>query len=110
MNPRTTAETAAAAREIVVSMVRAQIDVSVFVDRTLVNDHRSVSPSRAVRPTAAVISVEMIGPDDRHDDGGRMLLVVGEAHAWCNDEIMSAARRAAERIIRKHPTWRRQSH
>lgn len=110
MNLRTTADTAAAARQLVVSMVGTHIEVSVYVDRTHVSDHRAVRPWRIARPAAAVISVEMIGPDDEALSGQRMLLVKGEAHAWCTDEIVSAARRAAEGIMRKHPTWRRQSH
>ncbi len=116
---RTTAETAAAVREIIVDMVRAEIDVFVSIDRLLVNDHRTVAPSRRARPPGAVVLVEMIGPhgaegrpypEDGDAPADSRLLACGEARAWCNDEIVSAARRAAETIMRRHPAWRRRPH
>lgn len=102
-------DTAAAVRELMASLVGAHIDVSVYVDRMPPPEYRSAGASRAIRPGGARISVEMIGPDGLGANE-RLLLACGEAHAWCNDEIVSAVRRAAERIMRAHPAWRRQAH
>ena len=109
MNTLDRDDTAAAVRKLVASLVGAHIAVSVYVDRVLPIDYRSPGPSRAMRPGGARISVEMIGPDGV-GTRERPLLARGEAHAWCNDEIVSAVRRAAERIMRAHPAWRRQPH
>lgn len=104
-------ETAIAVRELVLSLVAIDIQVSVYVDRVLPRDARSAAgPARAMAPGGARISVEMIGPDNAVTDGERPLMVRSEAHAWCNEEILSAVRRAAERIMRAHPDWRRRPH
>lgn len=102
-------ETAAAARYVIASMVRPGVEVSVHVDRMLMNDRAGVALSRGERPTAALVSVEMVGPDGRQPLVHKAIVETGEAHAWCNDEILPAARRAAEGIIRRNPGWRRES-
>ena len=102
-------ETAAAARQLVGAMVQPTVQVSVLVDRMLADDHlASVRLSRAVRPAMALVSVEMVGPGERHLGQRKTVVDQGEAHAWCNDEIVGAARRAAEGIIRRNPAWRRE--
>lgn len=106
MSHLTTRETAAAARQVVAAMVRSTVQVCVQVDRMVIDDHRSsVRLSRTVRPATALVSVEMVGPGERRP-GQQAIIDQGEAHAWCNDEIVGAARRAAEGIIRRNPTWR----
>ncbi|HEX9462328.1 MAG TPA: hypothetical protein VGB82_06985 [Alphaproteobacteria bacterium] len=107
MSERTAGDRAAAAQQIIAAMVRPSIRVSVHIDHTLTDDHRSVTVSRTVRPAAALVSVEMVGPDGAFHKTQKKVVAKGEAHAWCNDEILSAARRAAEGIIRQHPAWRR---
>lgn len=109
MNTPNRDDTAAAVQELMASLVGAHIDVSVYVDRAPPAEYRSTGSSRLIRPGGALISVEMIGPDGLGANE-RPLLARGEAHAWCSDEIVSAVRRAAERIMRAHPAWRRQSH
>lgn len=107
MSYPTARETAAAARQLVAAMVQPTVKVSVQVDRMLANDHRSsVELSRTVRPATALVSVEMVGPGERRHGHRRAIIDQGEAHAWCNDEILAAARRAAEGIIRRNPAWR----
>jgi hypothetical protein len=100
-------ETAAAARQVVAAMVRPSVQVCVHVDRMVTDDHRgSIRLSRTVRPATALVSVEMVGPGEWRPGQRKTILDQGEAHAWCNDEIVGAARRAAEGIIRRNPTWR----
>ena len=107
MRTVTSGETAAAARQIVAAMVEPTIHVSVHIDGALIDDHRRSTAFRAVRPAAALVSVEMVGPESAFAQLPKTILATGEAHAWCNDEIVSAARRAAEGIMRKYPAWRR---
>lgn len=107
MSKPTATETAAAARHVIAGMVRPSVEVSVHVDRMLANDRRTVTVSRGERPAAALVSVEMVGPDGRYPLTHKKIADKGEAHAWCNDEILGAARRAAEGIIRRNPGWRR---
>lgn len=107
MSQPTARETAAAARQLVAAMVKPTVQVSVQVDRMVTDDHRSsVRLSRTVRPSMALVSVEMAGPGERHPGHRKIIIDQGEAHAWCNDEIVGAARRAAEGIIRRNPAWR----
>lgn len=108
MSEQTAGDRAAAAQQILATLVRPSIRVSVHIDHALTDDHRSVTVSRSVRPAAALVSVEMVGPDGSFHKTQKKIVAKGEAHAWCNDEILSAARRAAEGIIRKHPGWRRE--
>lgn len=107
MSKPTVGETAAAARHVITAMVQPGVEVSVRVDRLLVNDRRTVLLSRGERPETALVSVEMIGPDEHHPLAQKTIADTGEARAWCNDEILPAARRAAEGIIRRNPGWRR---
>lgn len=107
MSHPTARETAAAARQVVAAMVRPTVQVCVQVDRMVTDDHRSsVRLSRTVRPATALVSVEMVGPGERSSGHRKTIIDQDEAHAWCNDEIVGAARRAAEGIIRRNPTWR----
>ena len=101
---RTNFGLAMAARQIVLSMVRSHIEVSVDVGRVPTGE--PVGRSRAGRMASAVVLVEMIGPAGDARLPERMILAKGEANAWCSDEIANAARRAAERIMRRYPAWR----
>jgi len=102
--------TAIAVRELVLSLVGLEVQVSVYVDRVLPREYRSVRPVRTMGPGGARVSVEMVGPDSADLAGKRPLTARSEAHAWCNEEILSAVRRAAERIMCTHPAWRRRPH
>ena len=101
MSHPTAHETAAAARQTVAAMVQPTVQVSVQVGDIVIDD------SRAAQPATTLVSVEMVGPDERRPDRRMTVIDRGEAHAWCNDEIVGAARRAAEGIIRRNPAWRR---
>lgn len=103
-------ETAMAVRELLLSLVGLDVQVSVHVDRVLPREVRSVRPLRTMGPGGARVFVEMIGPDGTDLTVKRPLTARSEAHAWCNEEILSAVRRAAERIMRTHPAWRRRPH
>jgi len=107
MNTATVGKRAVAAQQVIAAMVEPTIHVSVHVDGLLGDDHRSTTSFRTSRPSSALVSVEMVGPDAPLGRMPRKIVVSGEAHAWCNDEILSAARRAAEGIMRRHPAWRR---
>ena len=107
MSTATAGSRAEAAQQVVAAMVEPTIHVSVHVDRVLGDDHRSTTSFRTSRPVSALVSVEMVGPDTALGRVSRKIVASGEAHAWCNDEILSAARRAAEGIMRRHPAWRR---
>ncbi len=107
MSKPTAGETAAAAQHVIAAMVRPSVQVNVHVDRVLPNDRRIVTVSRTERPAAALVSVEMVGPAGAFHLAQKKIIDRGEAHAWCNDEILGAARRAAEGIIRRNPGWRR---
>jgi len=107
MSTATAGKRAVAAQQLIAAMVAPTIHVSVHVDRVLGDDHRSTTSFRSSRPASALVSVEMVGPDAVLGRMPRKIVASGEAHAWCNDEILSAARRAAEGIMRKHPAWRR---
>lgn len=110
MGKATVIETAAAARLAIAEMVQPAVQVIVQIDRMLSDDHRNtIRLARAIRPASAVVMVEMVGPAGLVHDSGSTIVDQGEAHAWCNDEIPSAARRAAEGIIRRNPTWRRRA-
>ena len=103
-------DTAIAVRELVLSLVGLEVQVSVYVDRVLPREDRSAGPLRTMGPGGARVSVEMVGPDSADLTGKRPVAAKSEAHAWCNEEILSAVRRAAERIMRAHPAWRRRPH
>ena len=94
------------ARQAVEAMVGAHIEVSVDADRLLkaAVDERRARPSQAV---GAVVSVELVGPADEPHRASRTVSAKGEARAWGSDEVVSAARRAAERILESNPSWRR---
>ena len=109
MSTATAGKRAVAAQQVIAAMVDPKIHVSVHVDRVLGESDRQTAMLSAARPATAVVSVEMVGPDSALGRMPRKILAIGEARAWCNDEILSAARRAAEGIMRKHPTWRRRS-
>lgn len=109
MDKPTIGETAAAARNVIAAMVQPGVQVSVHVDRMLAHDRRTVTVPRGERPTAALVSVEMVGPAGSFHLAQKKVVDKAEAHAWCNDEILGAARRAAEGIIRRNPGWRRET-
>ncbi len=87
------------AQQAVSAMVGQNIKVSVDTERML-----PVAPRNT---GAATVEVEMTGPDGAPHRGSVTTSVTAEAAAWGMDEIVSAARRAATRILAKNPTWRR---
>lgn len=104
MSQATATETATAARHAIAKMVQPSVKVIVQIGRKL-PDNEWIRLSRPViHPAAEVVLVEMVGPGGVVH--GQRTVDQGEAHAWCNDEIASAARRAAEGIIRRNPAWR----
>jgi hypothetical protein len=110
MGQTTAIETAAAARRAITEMVQPAVQVIVQIDRMLPDDHRNtIRLARTVRPASTAVVVEMVGPAGLVYESGKTIIDQGEARAWCNDEIPSAARRAAEGIIRRNPTWRRRA-
>lgn len=95
------------ARHAVEAMVAGHIEVSVDADRLL----KAAADQSRARPghqaVGAVVSVELVGPADAPHRPSRTVSAKGEARAWGSDEVVSAARRAAERILESNPTWRR---
>ena len=92
MSQPTARETAAAARQVAAAMIQPTIQVSEQADRTMTDDHRSsVRLSRTARPAMALVSVEMVGPGERCAGHRKTIIEQGEAHAWCDDEIVGAA-------------------
>ena len=104
MNNATTTETATAARRAITEMVQPTVKVIVQIGRTLRDNDWGGLSRPVIHPAAEVVLVEMVGPAGVVH--GPRTVDQGEAHAWCNDEIASAARRAAEGIIRRNPNWR----
>ena len=97
------------ARQAVCAMVGGHVGVSVDADRALSASREHASRLTADQVVGVLVSVEMIGPDGAPHRGNKMVSTKAEARAWGVDEIVSAARRAAERILAKNPTWRRGS-
>lgn len=89
------------ARQAVCAMVGHHIEVSVDADRVLLAVPRN--------PAGTLVQVEMIGPNGAPHRSNITVSAKAEAAAWGVDEIVSAARRAAERILVKNPSWRRTS-
>ncbi len=87
------------ARQAVCAMVGRHIEVSVDADRVL----RLIPPNGA----GAEVRVEMLGPVGAPERSNVTVSAKAEAAAWGIDEIVSAARRAADRILIKNPSWRR---
>lgn len=81
------------ARQAVCAMVGHHIEVSVDADRVLLAAPRNAA--------GAVVKVEMIGPDGAPHRGNVTVSAKAEAAAWGIDEIVSAARRAADRFLAK---------
>ena len=91
------------ARRAVQSMVGDDIHVSVDIDR---NAGPARPPSHSMT-AGTIVSVEMYGREGMPRDAALRVSMKGEALAWAVEEIVSAARRAAERILLLRPTWRR---
>lgn len=91
------------AQQAVQSMVGDDIHVSIDIDR---NAGPIRAPSHSM-VTGTIVSVEMYGREGIPRDAALRVSMKGEALAWAVEEIVSAARRAAERILRLRPTWRR---
>ncbi|MEA2781336.1 MAG: hypothetical protein QOK29_2880 [Rhodospirillaceae bacterium] len=104
---RTSECLAIAARQAVLSMVCGQVEVSVNADRVLINEDRYEARSQHSQTIGTIVLVELIGPADGLDNHDRRVLAKAEASAWCADEVVSAARRAAARIMGHYPFWRR---
>lgn len=95
------------ARQAVCSMVRQHVEVSVDATRALLAHAAAEGKLAARPPVGAIVSVELVGPDGEPHRANRMVSATAEASAWGIDEIVSAARRAADRILTKNPSWRR---
>jgi hypothetical protein len=91
------------ARQAVQAMVGGHIEVFVHTG------HNLAGRSPRGRAVAAVVSVELAGPNDGPHRGNRMVSAKGEASSWGADEVVSAARSAAESILESNPGWRRLS-
>jgi hypothetical protein len=91
------------ARQAVQAMVGGHVEVSVDADLKVAG---RAQPGRAV---GAVVRVELAGPDGEPHRANRAVSAKGEASAGGTDEVVSAARRAAERILESNPGWRRTS-
>jgi hypothetical protein len=87
------------ARQAVCAMVGSHIQVSVDADRVVAGQSRKGAGARVL--------VEMFGPDGAPHRNNVTVSAKAEAAAWGIDEIVSAARRAADRILDKNPSWRR---
>jgi len=87
------------ARQAVCAMVGRHIEVSVDADRVL--------SSKPGTFGGALVEIEMLGPDGAAHRGSITVSAKAEATAWGTDEIVGAARRAADRILAKYPSWRR---
>ena len=94
------------ARQAVQSMVGEDVQVSVDADHAL---RASCVPDgeRSDRSTGAIVSVELTGRTGEFQFPAGVISATGESCAWSADEIVSAARRAAERVLRMNPSWRR---
>ncbi len=97
------------ARQAVRSMVGAHVEVSVAADRAAAGRLAGGGRPRTGGAVGAWVSVELTGPDGAPHRGNRMDSAKAEASAWGTDEIVHAARRAADRILDKNPSWRRTS-
>lgn len=97
------------ARQAVQAMVGRHIEVFVDADRLRLAEHERENRARAGGSVGAVVSVELAGPDGEPHKATRKVTARGEAAAWGIDEVVGAARRAAERILDSNPTWRRVS-
>jgi hypothetical protein len=95
------------ARQAVCTMVGCHVEVSVNADRAILAG--STGGAGVNRPAGTLVFVAMTGPDGAPHRGNVRVSDKAEASAWGIDEIVSAARRAAERILAKNPTWRRAS-
>lgn len=95
------------ARQAVCSMVSGHVEVSVNADRAPPAVLGQPGGPGASRAHGALVSVEMTGPDDATLKGNRRASAKAAATAWGVDEIVSAARRAADRILAINPSWRR---
>lgn len=91
------------ARQAVQAMVGGHVGVSVDADL------KSAGRSQPGRAVGAVVRVALAGPDGEPHRANRTVSARGEASAWGADEVVSAARRAAERILESNPGWRRTS-
>lgn len=95
------------ARQAVCTMVGCHVEVSVNADRAILAARGGGAEVK--RPVGTLVFVAMTGPDGELHRGNVRVSDKAEASAWGIDEIVSAARRAAERILAKNPTWRRAS-
>jgi hypothetical protein len=86
------------ARQAVCDMVGRHIEVSVNTDRVLA--------SKPGTSSKALVQIDMLGPDGAAHRGNVTASAKVEATAWGTDEIVSAARKAADRILTKYPSWR----
>jgi hypothetical protein len=99
---------ATVARQAVQAMVGRDVGVSVDADRRQLAGQDEARRPRAARSVGVIVSVELSGPHDKLHNSTRRETARGEAAAWGIDEVVSAARQAAERILGDNPGWRRE--
>ena len=87
----------AAGRNAVRPRVRGYVMVSVSLDGEVADGRKS----------GVILAVELAGPGTGPRDSARMISVRQHIGVWRPDEIVPAACRVAEKILRTHPSWRR---
>ena len=91
------------ARLAVQSMVADRVRVVVDTGPARATD----GGGHPVWPRNVPISVELTGRGSNLPFPDAWMAATGEACAWSDDEIVSAARRATERALKCNPSWRR---
>lgn len=94
------------ARQAVQSMVGEDVQVSIDADRAL-RASRMPDGERSGQSAGGIVSVELTGRTSEFQFPAGVISATGESCAWIADEIVSAAQRAAERVLRVNPSWRR---
>lgn len=97
----------AAGRKAILPLVRSYVTVSVTVDGVVADGHLATRSPRAGWRSGILLSVQLTGPGSAPRDYGRVISVKEQASICHRDEVIPAIRRAAEKIIRAHPSWRR---
>ena len=96
-----------AGRKAILPLVRSYVMASVTIDGELADGHLASRSVRADWRPGVLLSIELTGPGSGPLDHGRMISVKHQVSIWRRDEVVPAVRRAAEKIIRAHPAWRR---
>jgi hypothetical protein len=96
----------AAGRKTILPLVRSYVTVSVTVDGAVADGHLATRSPRGAWRSGMLLSVQLAGPGSAPRDYGRMISAKEQASICHRDEVIPAIRRAAEKIIRAHPSWR----